>query len=490
MPSQTQPALYPPTVAPAREGLPGLAYVAKVVINPLRGTPERAYTEPVVHYNVINTDLAWVSRPDLIERVMLHDTETFVKSPMEARVLGPTLGDGLLTASGASWKWQRKVAAPLFRQHDVQAYVPAMTAAAEAQLQAWRQRSAIRPSRLANGENNPGSRSAAPENMRTNGSSAIVSDVLADMKAATFNVILNTILNGCAPAESETIQRADRTYIRLTPWAIAAGMLQTPHWMWYPGKGTMLRASQEMRATVLALVRRRRAAYEASGEAGGDILGRLLEARNPETSEPMTDGRMVDNLATFLEAGHQTTAQALTWSLYLMALAPAWQDRVRAEVEAVAGSAVISADHVNALPVTLRVLKESMRLYPPVPVIVRAAAADCELGGIAIPKGTQVMISVYVLHRHRALWDDPDRFDPDRFLPEREQLLPRAQYMPFGFGMRTCIGMPFAYAEGVSMLATLVRGARFACDPALAPEPISQVTLSPKGGMPLSITML
>ena len=461
-PVQTMPKLYPPTVTPAPEGLHPLSYVAKVVINPLRGVPERAYLEPVVHYPFLGSDLVWVTRPDLVERILLHEADCFIKSPLEKRVLGPTLGDGLLTASAASWKWQRKLAAPLFRHSDVLGYVPQMSAAADRQLAKWR------------------AQSRQP----------LVSNVLTDMKAATFEVIVNTILAGCDAHEAEIIQRADKAYIHLTPWAVAASIVGTPEWMWHPGKRPMARAASEMRGAVQAIVRRRRSALETSGEGASDIMGRMLAARHPDTHEPMTDARMVDNLATFLEAGHQTTAQALTWALYLLARAPQWQDRIRAEVIAAAGVAPITAEHTAHMPITLRVLKETMRLYPPAPVVVRLATQACELAGTPVPKGSQLVVSTFILHRHRALWEDPDRFDPDRFLPEREAALPRGQYMPFGFGPRTCIGMPFAMVEGLSMLATLVRGARFSCDAALAPEPVSQVTLSPKGGMPLSISML
>jgi cytochrome P450 len=459
------PGLYPPTVAPAREGLPAIAYLAKTVVNPLRGIPERAYTEPVVHYKLFGSDMAWVGRPDLIERVLLHDADTFIKSPMERRVLGPTLGDGLLTASGAAWKWQRKIAAPLFRHGDVLGYVPVMAKAADAELARWLARSGARKW-------------------------AGIVDVQASMKAATFDVIANTILAGCDAREAAIIQRADKDFMNRTPWAIAATVAGLPPWMWYPAKGTMTRASRDLRAAVLGIVQRRRTQIAASGRGADDILGRLLAARHPDTGEPMSDERLVDNITTFLEAGHQTTALALTWSLYLLARAPEWQDRVRAEVTGVAGGLPIGPEHMDALPVTLRVLKESMRLYPPAPVMLRQATQACTLGDVALPKDTNLMISIYVVHRHRALWADPDRFDPDRFLPEREQQIPRGQYIPFGFGPRTCLGMPFALVEGLSMLATLIRGARFATDGQHVPEPVSQVTLAPRGGMPLSVTLL
>jgi cytochrome P450 len=204
----------------------------------------------------------------------------------------------------------------------------------------------------------------------------------------------------------------------------------------------------------------------------------------------MSDEQLVDNLLTFLAAGHETTAKLLTWALYLLARAPDWQERLRAEALAVTGGAPIAAGHIERLVLMQRVLKETMRLYPPAPVLTRVTAEEVELDGTTIDKGVLIVMPIYAVHRHRKVWDDPDRFDPDRFLPEREATYQRAQFMPFGFGPRTCIGSSFAMIEATAILTTLVRGARFGWDGRHAPEPVSRVTLRPKGGMPLRVTVL
>ena len=455
--------LYPPTVRPPDGGLPFFAYVPALIANPIRVVPESVYNEPVVPYRFLATNIAWVTAPELIEQVLLKETDCFVKSPLEHRVLGPTLGNGLLTASGETWRWQRKIAAPLFRHADVLSYVPAMTAAAESQLAKWR---------------------AAGRSGR------FTTDVELDMRATTFEVIATTILAGCNAAEAQSIQHADSQYMGRVTWEMAAAVLKLPGWMWYPNKVAMRNAARDLRAAVLALVARRRGEMAGDGPAPDDILTRLIAARDPDTGAPMDDTTIVDNLATFLEAGHQTTAQALTWTLYLLARAPAWQDRVRAEIVSACGDEPVGAQHIAALPVTMRVLKESMRLYPPVPAMVRHAAEDVMLGEQRIAEGTLVVIPVFAVHRHRTRWQDSNRFDPDRFLPEREAAMHRAQYLPFGFGPRTCLGMPFATIEGVAILATLLRHARFVWDGRHLPEPLSQVTLRPKGGMPLQLELL
>jgi cytochrome P450 len=203
----------------------------------------------------------------------------------------------------------------------------------------------------------------------------------------------------------------------------------------------------------------------------------------------MSDNLLVSNLLTLLEAGHETTAKALTWALYLLARAPQWQQQVCDEVNAVTGRGPLQPEHVSELPVTLRVLKEAMRLYPPAPVVARRVTQAMELGGRTFMPGAQLIIPIFAIHRHRRLWDDPDRFDPDRFLPAHETGRPRTQYMPFGGGARVCIGASFAMVEATALLATFVRAARFDWDGHHKPEPVSRITLRPKGGMPLGVTL-
>jgi cytochrome P450 len=201
----------------------------------------------------------------------------------------------------------------------------------------------------------------------------------------------------------------------------------------------------------------------------------------------MSDKQLVDNLITFLAAGHETTAKALTWTLYLIARAPEWQERIRREANEVAGEAPLAAHHLDSLVVTRAVLDEAMRLYPPAPVMTRQVITPTQLGGKTLPAGTLVFIPIYALHRHTKLWEEPGRFDPERFMPERKAKYPRTQHMPFGFGARTCIGASFAIMEALAILATLVRRADFQWDGKHAPEPLSRVTLRPKGGMPLLV---
>jgi cytochrome P450 len=306
------------------------------------------------------------------------------------------------------------------------------------------------------------------------------------MTETTFHVISESMFAGSADAEAAAILRAAEKVLVSVSWDIAAAMLRFPGWLWYPGKYGRRRAGVALRAAVAAILARRQAARLE----GDDLLVRLARARDPETGAPMSERQLIDNLLTFLAAGHETTAKALTWALYLVARAPEWQELIRREVQAVAGEAAIDAGHLEHLVVTRAVIEETMRLYPPAPIMARQATSAGTLGGVAVPEGALVMIPIYALHRHRTLWEDPDRFDPERFFPERRGRIARTQFMPFGFGQRTCIGASFAMMEAVAILATLVRGAQFQWDGRHLPEPLSRITLRPKGGMPLGVSLL
>jgi cytochrome P450 len=389
--------------------------------------------------------------------VLLSRAEEFPRTPLEKQVFANTLGDGILTSQGPNWRWQRRTAAPLFRPADLAGLVPIMSTAAEEQLQRWR---------------------ARPH--------GAVHAIDRDMTETTFRVISATMFAGSADAEAAAILSASERALSTISWDIAAAMLRFPPWLWYPGKFGRRRAGKELRQAVATILARRRAA----GIEGDDLLARLATARDPDSGSPMSDKQLIDNLVTFLAAGHETTAKALTWTLYLLARAPEWQQRIRREVRDVAGEASIGAAHLDRLVVTRAVLEEAMRLYPPAPVMIRQTAKPTDLGGQTLPEGTMIYMPIYSLHRHTKLWDDPDCFDPERFTPERKAKYARTQYMPFGFGPRTCIGSSFAVMEALAILATLVRGAEFEWDGRHAPEPLSRVTLRPKGGMPLRVWSL
>ena len=448
--------LYPPTITPPPQPLPIYRFAWRFLSNPLLALPQQVYEDRfVVLNNPGAPTIAWITAPELTERILQNKDNLFVKTPLEKRVFRRSIREGVLTSDGPEWRWQRRVMAPLFRHTELVGYIPAMADAAQKLCEKWQS------------------------------DGAQIRAIDHDMADVTFSVIARTMLAGGEPAESETIKRQGEQYLAHISWEMLWELLGVPDWMPHPAVFALNRSAGKMRRAVQAIITRRRA---SGTDHSDDLLGQLLNARDPDSGRPMNDELLIDNLLTLLMAGHETTAKALTWSLYLLARSPAWQARVRDEVLEVAGDDLISAEHIPDLVVTERVLKEAMRLYPPAPVMARQPVRDFDLEGNTIPAGSQVVIPMFCVHRHRKLWQDPDLFDPDRFLPEHARHIPRAQYMPFGVGARTCIGMSFAMMEAVVLLATFVRSAKFAWDGRHLPEPISRVTLRPKGGMPLKVS--
>ncbi len=444
-------ALYPPTVVPPAAPLSLPRYVLTFIGNPLRVMPRAVYHEPIVQYG---RRLTWVTDPHLVKRVLLDDREDFPKTQVESRVLGGLLGKGILISEDRAWRWQRQTAAPIFRHADILQYAPTMVAAAERLVAEWRGK--------------------AP------GSAQPIDD---DMTRVTFRVIADTMLQGGQPAEGDGLERSNQAYMGPIAWPLLYAILRLPRRLPYPGRSGRLEAERDMRAAVAAIVQARR----RDPALRDDILVRLPDARNPDTGEGMSDEQVVDNLLTFLLAGHETTARALSWSLYLVACAPAWERRVLDEVVAVAGDGPIAPEHIERLTETTKVVKEAMRLYPPISSLTRIVRRDLELGGKQLAAGSLVILPMFAIHRHRRLWDDPDRFDPDRFAPARAAAYCRYQYMPFGAGPRLCIGASFSIVEAVAMLATFVRAMRFEVPAGHVPVPVSGVTLRPTGGMPLRV---
>jgi cytochrome P450 len=234
---------------------------------------------------------------------------------------------------------------------------------------------------------------------------------------------------------------------------------------------------------VIAARRRRLAADPAS--VPRDILTLLLEAHDPETGRGISEVEVRANIITFMAAGHETTANAIAWTLYLLSQSSEWRERVRAEAEREADAP--AGDPIGRLVETRAVIEEALRLYPPLAAISRAAIAPDELAGERISAGAMVVIAPYVLHRHRKLWQRPDEFDPSRFLPAQRKAIDRFAYLPFGAGPRGCIGLFFALQEATLAVSSIT--ANFDLIPVAGHKvwPVHRVTLRPRGGLPMTL---
>jgi cytochrome P450 len=449
----------PQTVTPPDKPLPLVRGLLQMVDNPLHVWPKGMYENPYHGVRWIGPKLRPITfhyfrQPQHMKAVFLDHADIFEKSPFQRRLVRPATGDGLLSAVGEHWKFQRRAASPAFRIDALRAMVPAFSASAEASV----------------------------ERMKAAGDQPV--DVMGEMQHATLDVIVETILGGADPNFGyHKVAQVVTDYIESMGHPDMLDMFGAPAWIPRPWARRGRRAAAGLKKSAVSAIERRR----AGGAVRNDLLGMLLAARDPETGRGLSDVELRDNVVTFIGAGHETTALALTFSLYLIANAPDVQDRLVREVLDVCGDRRIDAAMVDAMPFHEQVIKEAMRLYPPVAIIDRMAREDADLGGVRVKKGDLAFALVYIMHRHKLLWEHPERFDPERFSEERSKDMPRFQYMPFGAGPRICIGMKFAYMEAIAILATLVRALRFRSNPAHRVEPNIRITLRPEGGMPLYV---
>jgi cytochrome P450 len=306
-----------------------------------------------------------------------------------------------------------------------------------------------------------------------------------EMTRVTLDVLERTIFTNGPPRDPDALGRAITRYFEAIGPLDPLDVFGMPDWLPRIGRLRARPAIRFFEEVVGELIETRRALIASGEPAPRDLLTLLLEAADPETGRGLSDLEVRANIVTFIGAGHETTANALSWSMYLVSKAPAARERLEREVADIDGP--VGADDLERLVYTRAVLEEAMRLYPPVPFMSRAALAEDRIGTLRIPKGSLVTIAPYVLHRHRRLWDEPDAFDPDRFLPERRAAIDRFAYLPFGAGPRVCIGQAFALQEATIVLAHAVRAARWEVVDGHEIRPVHRITLRPDGGLPVRL---
>lgn len=387
--------------------------------------------------------------PAAIREVLAGQAENFSQGHMFRRMFRPVWGDGMFTSEGQAWRWQRHASAPAFRPAHMQALAPFMSRAAEAALGRWESGATI--------------------------------DTHAEATRITFDVIFDTVLSGGEDFDREQIQGRAAAFLAYALKPRFSYFLAADAYHQHKVNSAGPQAAA-LRADMVAMIRRRRTAPPR-----GDLVDLLLAARDPETGQAMDDALLCDNLLGFIAAGHETTAQTLTWALYLASAHAPTAARIRAEVATVAGEDSIGPDHVERLVFTRQVVSEVLRLYPAALQLYRICVRPTQVAGVAMKSGDRVVIPVYALHRHSRYWRDPNVFDPDRFAPG-EPAPDRHVYMPFGAGPRICIGSAFAMTELVVLLATLMRGAEFTVVPGRRVWPGGGLTLRPEHGLPMIVT--
>ena len=416
--------------------------------------PDAVYSKALVETRLLGRTTVFVTDPRLIRTLLVDHADALAREEVAQRALVPALGNGILTSDGAAWRLQRRTVASAFRPDCIRALVPRMHEAARRTSERWSRRSPHEPF-----------------------------DLLKDMMRTALDIVLAALVSGDSALDVDAFEQALETYIGTTNWKMAYAMVGVPSWVPHPRQGTGAEAAAASRAAMAAIVARRR----TSGVQGTDLLGMLLGARDPETGTPMDDAAIVDNLLTFIAAGHETTALALTWTLRLLHDHPEVERRVLDEIEAIRPDFTGDPACVDRLVYTRQVLMESMRLFPPAPLIVRRTTRPVPLDGTTVQAGSSVHIPIYALHRQERLWPRAQTFDPDRFAPGPAAERERFAYMPFGAGPRVCIGAGLAMTEALVVLASLLPSYRLRPRQATPPRPEMRITLRPAGGMSVTV---
>lgn len=440
----TRRPLVPPTPPRAPDSMTAFGRMRAMRVNPIEAWGNRAYEEDIVQGRFVGRSSFILNTPDAIKHVLVDNYENYTRTPAGIRVLRPILGNGVLIAEGRAWKHQRRTLAPAFTPRAVGTLIPHMTGAIDetvAKLKAA---------------------SNAPVDLRE------------VMQRMTLEIAGRTMFSF----------GMDRHGAALRDYVMEYGeRLARPHFLdlllplnW-PSPQDLQRARFRKRWTkfVAMLMAERRAAGKKDGAPPRDLFDLMGEARDPETGQAFNDEQLGDEVATMILAGHETTATALFWSLYLLALDPAAQEQVAAEArEAIAAGKL----ELDRLKFTRAALDEVMRLYPPAFLIARAAAGPDVIAGRPVRKNDVILISPWLLHRHEKLWQDPNAFIPARFMAPAPAP-DRFAYLPFGVGPRICIGAHFALVEATLALAQIIGNFRVTLLDKAPVMPVGVVTTQP-----------
>lgn len=394
--------------------------------------------------------------PKLLDLVLKQRPDDFPKSDRISAGLEPLLGQSVFVTNGETWKRQRRIIDPAFEGGRLKDSYPAMLAAGEAAV--------ARMQRLAGGE----------------------IEVEAEMSHAAADVIFRTLFSiPIEDALATEVFEQFRAYQRSQPILNLAAFLPLPRWFPRLHRSRTRKAARQIRALITRLTEAR-AGLITAGRAPDDLATKIMTTPDPLTGARFRPGEMVDQVAIFFLAGHETSASALAWSLYLLALYPEVQQRVAAEAADLGEAPDFSA--VSRLRYTRDVFREALRLYPPVPMMVRENRCPEQFRTRNVRPGAQVVLSPWHLQRHERLWDQPDAFCPERWQTAGGRASAREAYMPFSQGTRVCPGAGFAMIEGVLLLALLARAFRFERIPGRDPVPVAHLTVRAKEGIRLRVT--
>jgi len=438
---------YPPHAQPLK-GDEGFIYATwKFLRNPIEGFGPLAYSQPIVSVPNFGKKLHVITDPEGMMQVLALEAKKFTKTAIDARILGPATKEGLLSVHGDQWKRQRRAVAPMFAKRHMADLAPLITEVLK-----------VFKAKL----------DAQPE-----------LDLNAAMAELTFDVLAKALLGDPQGLDGERLKYATRNAVTSAGTLRPDDLIPWPRWVPRPISPKGSRALRKLKNAADDLLDSRDA--ESPGD---DLVGLLISAIDPKTGQKLSRRERRDNLIGFFIAGHETTALTLTWALYLVGMHAPTAKRIRAEVLDICGQGDIAYEDIDKLTFTRAVLDETMRLFPPAPMLNRECHEETEVHGRKIAVGDTFLLCNYVMHRTERLWDNPNAFDPDRFIRQPELKAKGAPYMPFGAGPRICVGMAFAIMEAVMALGTLVRDYDIDIPEDCYPRPLMTVTLRPEGGVP------
>jgi cytochrome P450 len=389
-----------------------------------------------------------VNHPDHAEHVLRKHAANYDKRTRSTRFSRMVTGESVLTGDGELWKRRRRMLQPAFHHQNLAALTDRMTASTAEMLEAWR-------------------------GLATTGRPF---DVASEMMRLTYVIVGRTLFSAEVGADAGEIERALRV---LLPQAFVrlGRIFNPPGWFPTPDNVRFRAALRSIDRVVYRLIARHRR-NQAAGEPDLDLLALLMAMRDEETGAGLSDRELRNEAVTFLLAGHETTANALTWTFHLLSRHPDVENRLREELAGVLAGRAPTLDDLSRLPYLKQVIQESMRLYPPVWIIERRVIAEDTVGGFRLPAGSAVVIAPYALHRHPEFWVRPEAFEPSRFETSASDA-----YIPFGMGSRSCIGNEFAMLEARLITAMIVQAFRLRWVPGRPVEPQPGLTLRSRNGL-------
>jgi len=436
--------LEPPRPPLAPEHMTLLGWMKAMRTNALSAWGQRAYEEDIIRGRFFGRTSFTVNTPDAIRHVLVDNYENYGRTPAGIRVLRPILGKGLLTSEGRPWKHQRRTLAPAFTPRAVTTLVPHMVAVTDETIATLQ------------------GRCDTPIDLRE------------IMQRMTLEIAGRTMFSFGMDRHGAALRHFVMDYGERLARPHALDLALPLSWP-TPLDFARARFRKRWTAFVAMLMAERRAAGKKEGAPPHDLFDLMGDARDPETGNAFSDEQLGDEVATMILAGHETTATALFWTLYLLALDPQTQEQVAAEVKALPAGA---AGEIERLKFTRAVIDETVRLYPPVFMIARAAKAADTVAGLAVKPKDVILIAPWLLHRHEKLWHSPNAFIPKRFMPSAPPP-DRFAYLPFGVGARVCIGAHFALVEATLALAKLIGAFRVELIDKAPVMPVGVVTTQP-----------